>query len=50
VKELTISDFSQREIQWNATDSKGRNVSEGIYFMQWQQGNLRGTDKVLIIK
>jgi len=50
VKELTISDFAQREIQWNATDSKGRNVSEGIYFMQWQQGNLRGTDKVLIIK
>ena len=50
VKALQICDPLNSQIQWNRSDAKGRTVSDGIYFLRWQQGEQNGTNKVLIIK
>lgn len=50
INTLSTTDPNAKELVWNGKDAAGKSVANGIYFLAWQQGNQRGTHKLLRLK
>jgi hypothetical protein len=45
-----VFDAGVHTVRWNGRDSKGRRVSQGIYFYTLESGNYRSTKKLIILR